>query len=39
MPSIYCKIHLELNWSKNRVISGITGDTTFKITTQNYAFQ
>ena len=31
MPLINCKIHLELNWSKNCVISTIA-DTTFKIT-------
>ena len=32
MPLINCKIHSELSWSKNCVISVIT-DTTFKITT------
>ena len=31
LPLINCKIHLELNWSKNCVISTIA-DTTFKIT-------
>ena len=31
MPLINCKIHLELNWSKDCVISTIA-DTTFKIT-------
>ena len=31
MPLINCKIHLELNWSKDCVISTITA-TTFKIT-------
>ena len=28
---INCKIHLELNWTKNCVISNIDGSTTFKI--------
>ena len=31
MPLINCKIHLELNWSKDCVMSTIA-DTTFKIT-------
>ena len=31
MPLISCKIHLELNWTKDYVISTIA-DTTFKIT-------
>ena len=30
MPLTYCKIHLELNWSKNCVMSTIA-DTKFKI--------
>ena len=30
MPLINCKIHFELNWTKDCVIS--TADTTFKIT-------
>ena len=30
MPLINCKIHLELNWTKDCVI--LTADTTFKIT-------
>ena len=32
IPLIYCKIHLELNWSKNCVISNVVWATTFKIT-------
>ena len=32
MPLIDSKSHLELNWSKNCVMSGNNGDTTFKIT-------
>ena len=32
MPLINCKIHLELNWTKNCVISRIAGATTLKIT-------
>ena len=32
MPLINCKIHLELNWTKNCVTSSIAGVTTFKIT-------
>ena len=31
MPLINCKIHVELNWSKDCVMSTIA-DTTFKIT-------
>ena len=31
MPLINCKIHLELNWSKDYVMSTVA-DTTFKIT-------
>ena len=31
MPLINCKIHLELNWSKDCIMSTIA-DTTFKIT-------
>ena len=31
MPLINSKIHLELNWSKDHVMSAIA-DTTFKIT-------
>ena len=31
MPLINCRIHLELNWTKNYVMSTIA-DTTFKIT-------
>ena len=30
MPLINCKIHLELNWTKNFVMSNIAGDTRFK---------
>ena len=32
MPLINCKIHLELNWSKDCVMSSIVGTTTFEIT-------
>ena len=32
MILINCKIHLELNWTKNCVMSDITVNTTFKIT-------
>ena len=32
MPLINCKIHLELNWTKNCVMSSIAGVATFKIT-------
>ena len=32
MPLINCKIHLELSWTKNCVMSNITEETTFKIT-------
>ena len=32
MPLINCKIYLELNWSKNCVMSNIAGATTFQIT-------
>ena len=32
MPLINCKIHLELNWTKNCVVSNIDDETTFKIT-------
>ena len=32
MPLINCKIHLELNWTKNCVMSSIVGATTFQIT-------
>ena len=34
MPLINCKIHLELNWSKDGVMSTIA-DTAFKITNTN----
>ena len=30
MPLINCKIHLQLNWAKNCVMSNIDGDTTVK---------
>ena len=36
MPLINCKIHLELNWAKNCVISGIAGATTFQITSTKF---
>ena len=32
MPLINCKIHLELNWTKNCAMSYIAGNTRFKIT-------
>ena len=32
MPSINCKIHLELNWSKDCVMFSIAEDTKFRIT-------
>ena len=32
MPLINCKIHLELNWTKNCVMSSIVGVTAFQIT-------
>ena len=32
MPLINCKIHFELNWTKNCVMSDIIEATTFKIT-------
>ena len=32
MPLIDCKIQLELNWTKNCIISDIDDNTTFKIT-------
>ena len=32
MPLINCKIHLELIWTKNCVMSDIAGNTEFKIT-------
>ena len=32
MPLINCKIHLELNWTKNCVMSSIARVATFKIT-------
>ena len=32
MPLINCKIHLELNWAKDCVMSSIAGATSFKIT-------
>ena len=32
MPLINCKIHLELNWTKDCIMSSAAGATTFKIT-------
>ena len=32
MPLINCKIHLELNWTKNYVMSSVAGVTAFQIT-------
>ena len=38
MLLINCKIHLELNWRKDCVMSSVIGVTTFKITnTKLYA--
>ena len=38
MPLINCKIHLELNWAKNSVMSSVAGATTFQIiSTKLYA--
>ena len=31
MPLINCKLHLELNWTKNCVMSSVAGVTAFKI--------
>ena len=31
MPLINCKIHLELNWTKDCIMSNIARATTFKI--------
>ena len=36
MPLINCKIHLELNWTKNCVMSVINGETTFKKTNTKF---
>ena len=37
MPLINCKIHLELNWTKDCGMSNIAGTATFKITsTKSY---
>ena len=38
MPFFKCKIHLELNRTKNCVMSSIAGDTTFKITNTKLYF-
>ena len=32
MSLINCEIHLELNWTKSRLMPNIAGETTFKIT-------
>ena len=32
MPLINCKIHLELNWTKNSIMSSVAGATIFQIT-------
>ena len=38
MPLVNCKIHLELNWTKNCVMSDNNDEATFKITnTKLYA--
>ena len=31
MPLINCKIHLELNWTKDCIMSSVAGATTFQI--------
>ena len=37
MPLINCKIHLELNWTKNCVMLDIAGEAALKITnTKSY---
>ena len=36
MPLINCKIHLELNWSKDCVMSSVVGATEFKITSAKW---
>ena len=36
MPLINCKIHLELSWTKDCVMSNIAGVTIFKITSTNF---
>ena len=38
MPLINCKIHFQLNWTKNCVMSDIVGDTTFKTTNTKLYF-
>ena len=32
MPLINCKIHLELSWTKNSVMSSVATATTFQVT-------
>ena len=39
MPLVNCKIHLELNWTKNCVMSIIDGVTTFKIKNTKFYIQ
>ena len=34
MPLINCKLHLELNWTKNSVMSNVGTATTFQITSK-----
>ena len=36
IPLINCKSHLELNWTKNCVMSNIAGNTRFKITNTRF---
>ena len=36
MPLINCKIHLELNWTKNCIMSSVAGATTLKITSTKF---
>ena len=38
MPLINCKIHLELSWTKDCVVSSIAGVTTFQITSTKLYF-
>ena len=39
MPLITCKVHLELRWTKDCLLSNVDGDTKFQITIQNYTFR
>ena len=39
IPLINCEIHLELNWTKDCVMSNVVGATTIRIQAQNCMFQ